>query len=117
MAVAKQLSQWQQAFKLKPNLTNRDLLALEMALANMRYVSAPSTGRALAYLTAAIETGWIVEPKTVHNRVTDAATSQTSSQHLFDSEDVLDKLNPGKTLWYGEQVRAAYQRATEIDPN
>jgi len=110
----KKLHEWQEKFVLKDNLTQGDFEALEMALFKMPNIATMFRKADLsmvngAYLRAAIQAGWIIEPECK------SMVDEKDAVYIYDGTDV-DQLHPAKVAWLGRKVVNLHDSVMAEDP-
>lgn len=107
------LPSWQDQFKLRDDLRQRDVYAFEKDVNTLGGFSTEGTQILAAHaLKAAISAGWLADPDS-GDVLTD---SKSVRRYHLHGEDV-DDLHPGKVRWYGMRVMAHYTRAVTPPPN
>ena len=112
--MTEQLHEWQENFVLKDDLTQGDFEALEMALVKLlafHKAYREMSVAAGAYLRAAIQAGWIIEPECK------ALTDDSNGERAFyyDGKDI-DEMHPAAVKWLGERVIARHDAVMGEDP-
>ena len=98
-------------FELKADRRQRDVAAW-----NRVYVSGPRAATAderQTSLAAAIEAGWIIQPATRWEDVTDGDTGRTARRHYFDGVEI-DDLLAAEVYYYGNECVKHFQEMVTI---
>lgn len=104
-------AKWQEMFKVKENLVQRDVYAFEDALRKAGGIMLQTASITAAHMVrAAIEAKWIESPETKHGEI-------DGKKVWFIGSGDIDDMNAGRVRWYGQQVSAAYNQAVELPPN
>lgn len=110
------LHDWQRAFKIKPDLREADVVALERSAAAIPHIilSATNSYRE-AYLAAAIEAGWIESPDTKWEEVRrkEDGREVVEKRYYYDGRE-LSTMHPGAVRWLGGQVIIKYNEVTAV---
>jgi len=105
-------SGWQDEFKLRPGLVQADVYAYTAQLAKLGGVSNQGASVVADHaLKAAIKAGWLEAP------ASEVLQGADGKERFFLDGVEIDKMHPGKVLWYGSQVVQHYARSVEIPPN
>lgn len=100
---------WQKEFKIKQDLVESDIEALEKELLAMPRMALTNTAKA-SKLKAAIEAGWVEEP------ATEVGEFEKKKRYFYNGQNV-DDMHPGAVRWLGDQVDTKYNEAVEIPKN
>jgi hypothetical protein len=101
---------WQDDFKLRNDLRQRDIVEFELSLNKRKVIISASSVTAESALCSAIDAGWVVSPKT------EAGEFDGERRYYYDGQDVRD-MSAGMVRWLGSQITVAYNKAVEIPPN
>lgn len=101
---------WQDEFKLREDLVQADMETFDVVVKALGGTQIGPSANSGHLLKAAIAAGWIESPDA------EVGTFEKGKRYLLGGEDV-DKLPPGKVLWYGGQVGKRYAAALVIPPN
>lgn len=101
---------WQDEFKLRGDLVQRDMEAFDITLKDLGGTAVGPSANSGHLLKAAIACGWIEEPEG------EAGDFKDGRRYMLGGLNV-DDMQPGKVLWYGGQVGKVYAAALKIPPN
>jgi len=102
---------WQDDFKLRGDLVQRDVYPFEMKLNELGGRTTGPVSGATHLLKAAIFAGWIEHPTA--EVLTDADGEERYQLYGKD----ISEYPGGALLWYGGEVAKAYTRALVMPPN
>lgn len=104
-------AKWQELFKIRENLVQRDVYAFEDSLRKQGGITLTTASiTAVHMVRAAIEAKWIESPETKSGNI-------DGKDVWFIGAGDVDDMNAGRVRWYGAQVSEAYNKAVEMPPN
>jgi hypothetical protein len=101
---------WQDDFKLKSDLFQRDIVKFELAISKYAMIYSAANLVAANFLKAAIEAEWVVSPPC------EVGEFAGDKRYYYDGVDV-DDMHPGKLRWIGDRAASAYNEAVSAPPN
>lgn len=135
--VVEQVTNWQTAFALKPDLRQKDIYTFESELRLLEQ-GKPTLEAVLSkafqimrslgmninsnietehQLKAAIKADWVTSPQCEIATISPNGTGRARTVYLFAGENV-DEMHPGKVRWYGQRINEHYSAAVQPpDPN
>lgn len=103
---------WKAALVLRADLVQADVYAFEKRADELGgLMDGGFNMRSAHALKAAIGAGWLVEPAAEVLK-----DGRGQERFMFAGEDV-DRMHPGKVLWFGSQITRAYSNAITVPPN